>query len=70
MLSFKASGEGVATFSGETCSMAFSSIASSSISEGLFSASSEGPASALSWITEALVSVGFVSASVCVGDHN
>jgi hypothetical protein len=62
MLSFKASGAGVATFSGETCSMAFSSIALSSISEGFFSASSEGSASALAWIIAASILAGFVSA--------
>jgi hypothetical protein len=62
MLSFKASGAGVATFSGETCSVAFSFVTLSSISEGLFSASSEGPGSILAWITAALILVGFVSA--------
>jgi hypothetical protein len=36
MLSFKALGAGVATFSGEICSVAFSSVAPSSISEGFF----------------------------------
>jgi hypothetical protein len=55
----------VATFSGEICSVAFSSVALSSISEGFFSASSEGPASVPAWITAASSSVGFVSASVC-----
>jgi hypothetical protein len=65
MLSFKASGAGVATFSGEVCSEAFSSVAFSSISEGFFSVSSEGPASALASLTASSISVGFVSASVC-----
>jgi hypothetical protein len=65
MLSFKASGAGVATFSGEVCSEAFSSVAFSSISEGFFSVSSKGPASALASLTAASISVGFVSASVC-----
>jgi hypothetical protein len=45
MLSFKASGAGVATFSGEICSVAFSSVAFSSISAGFLSAGYEGPAS-------------------------
>jgi hypothetical protein len=44
MLSFKALGAGVATFSGEVFSMVFSSVAFSSISEGFISAGSEGPA--------------------------
>jgi hypothetical protein len=65
MLSFKASGAGVATFLGETCSVAFSYVALSSISEGFFLVSSEVPASVLSWITAASISAGFVSASVC-----
>jgi hypothetical protein len=65
MLSFKALGAGVATFSGGIYSVAFSSVALSSISEGFFSASSEGPASVLAWITAASISAGFVSVSVC-----
>src|SRR5690242_17653140 len=64
MLSFKASGAGVATFLGEICSVAFSSVAFSSISKGLFTAGSEGPASVSAWIVVALISAGFVSASV------
>jgi hypothetical protein len=55
----------VAAFSGEICSMVFSSIALSSISEGFFSSSSEGPASVPAWITAASILVSFVSASVC-----
>jgi hypothetical protein len=43
MLSFKASGAGVATFSDEICSVAFSSVAFSSTSAGFVSAGSEGP---------------------------
>jgi hypothetical protein len=66
MLRFKALGAEVATFSGETCSAAFSSIALSSISEGLFLASSEGPAATLAWITAVSISVDFVSASVYI----
>jgi hypothetical protein len=42
MLSFKASGTGVATFLDEICSVAFSSVAFSSISAGFISAGSEG----------------------------
>jgi hypothetical protein len=68
MLSFKASGAGVATFSGEVCSEAFSYVAFSSIFEGFFSVSSEGPASALAWLTASSISADFVLASVCVGD--
>jgi hypothetical protein len=45
--------------------VAFSSVALSSISEGFFSASSEGPASVPAWINAASISAGFVSASVC-----
>jgi hypothetical protein len=55
----------VATFSGEICSVAFSSVVFSSISAGFFSADSEGPASVPAWITVAPISAGFVSASVC-----
>jgi hypothetical protein len=42
----------VVTFSGEICYVAFSSVALSSISEGSFSVSCEGPASVPAWITE------------------
>jgi hypothetical protein len=45
MLSFKASGAEVATFSDENCSVAFSSVAFSSIPAGFISVGSEGPAS-------------------------
>jgi hypothetical protein len=45
MLSFKASGAGVATFSDEICSVDFSSVAFSSISAGFISIGSEGPTS-------------------------
>jgi hypothetical protein len=64
MLSFKASGAGVATFSGEICSIAFSYVAFSSISEGFFSAGSEGLALVPAWITAASILVDFVSSSV------
>jgi hypothetical protein len=66
MLSFKASGAGVATFLGEICSVAFSSVALSSNFEGFFSAGSEGPASVPAWITAASISADFVSASVAL----
>jgi hypothetical protein len=55
----------VATFSGEICSVVFSSIAFSSISASFFSEGSEGPTSVLAWITATSISAGFVSASVC-----
>jgi hypothetical protein len=44
MLSFKASGAGVAPFSDEICYVAFSSVAFSSIPVGFISVGSEGPA--------------------------
>ena len=53
------------TFSSKTRSVALFYVALSSISEGLFSAGSEGPASVLAWITAAAILGGFVSASVC-----
>ena len=53
-------------FSGKLCSVASSSAAFSSIFEGFFSAGSEGPASALAWLTSVSTSVGFVSASICI----
>jgi hypothetical protein len=55
----------VATFLGEICSVAFSSVALSSVSKGFFLASSESPASVPTWITAASISADFVSASVC-----
>jgi hypothetical protein len=55
----------VATFSGEICSVAFSSVAFSSISASFFLEGSEGLASVPAWITAASISTGFVSASVC-----
>jgi hypothetical protein len=54
----------VATFSGKVCSIASSSAAFSSISEGFFLADSEGPASVSAWIIAAPISADFVSASV------
>jgi hypothetical protein len=44
MLSFKALGAGVAIFSNEICSVAFSYVAFSSIPAGFISVGSEGPA--------------------------
>jgi hypothetical protein len=55
----------VATFSGEICSVAFSSVVFYSISASFFSEGSEGPASVPAWITAASISADFVSASVC-----
>jgi hypothetical protein len=66
IFSFKASGAGATVFSGKLCSIASSSAAFSSIYEGCLSAGSEGPASALAWLTGASTSAGFDSALICI----
>jgi hypothetical protein len=65
MLSFKASGAGVATFSVEIFSVTFSSVAIYSISADFFSAGSEGPVSVPASIIAASTSICLVSALVC-----
>jgi hypothetical protein len=66
ILSFKASGAGAAVFLDKLYSIASSSTAFSSISEGCLSAGSEGPASALAWLTAASTLASFVLASICI----
>jgi hypothetical protein len=65
MLSFKASGAGVATVSDEIYSVAFSFVAFSSNSAGYISVGSERPALVSVWIIVASTSAYFVSASGC-----
>jgi hypothetical protein len=56
----------VIVFSGKLCSIASSSTVFFSISEGCLSTGSEGPASALAWLTVPSASAGHVSASICI----